>query len=62
MFKEANKKSHYFCSVKKSAPTYIVAWPQGYKTIFMLTQLSMKFSLLIDMKMSTVVGIFIFIS
>ena len=37
--------------------------PQGYKTIFSCsTQLSMKFSLLINMKMPTIVGIFIFIS
>ena len=35
--------------------------PRGYKTFF-ITQLSMKFSLLINMKMPTVVGIFIFIS
>ena len=37
------------------------SWPWDYKTFF-ITQLSMKFSLLINMKMPTIVGIFIFIS
>ena len=52
-------------------------WPRGYKTFFMLSsssgpdfiklfscsaQLSTKFSLLINMKMPTIVGIFIFTS
>ena len=37
-------------------------WPQGYKNFSCSTQLSMKFSLLINMKMPTIVGIFIFIS
>ena len=37
--------------------------PQGYKTFLCSTQLSMKFSLLINMKMPTkIVGIFIYIS
>ena len=37
--------------------------PRGYKMFFScLTQLSKKFSLLINMKMPTKIGIFIFIS
>ena len=39
--------------------------PRGYKVIKLFSyssQLSMKFSLLINMKMPTIVGIFIFIS
>ena len=39
-----------------------VAWPQGYKSFSCSSQLSTKFSLLINMKMPTIVGIFIFIS
>ena len=37
-------------------------WSRGCKTFSCLTQLSMKFSLLINMKMPTKVGIFVFIS
>ena len=38
------------------------ARPRGYKTFFMLTQLSMKFFLHINVKMPTIVGILTFIS
>ena len=37
-------------------------WPRDIKLFSCSTQLSMKFSLLINMKMPTIVGIFIFIS
>ena len=37
-------------------------WPRGYKTFSCATQLSMKLSVLINTKMPTKVGIFIFIS
>ena len=37
-------------------------WPQGYKTFLCATQLSTKFILLINVKMSTIVGILTFIS
>ena len=37
-------------------------WPPGYKTFSMLTQLSTKFILLINVKMPTIVGILTFIS
>ena len=38
-------------------------WPRGYKTVFMLnTHLSMKFFLLINVKMPTIVGILTFMS
>ena len=42
----------------------IVAWPRGYKTFFMLSsaQLRLKFILLINVKMPTIVGILTFIS
>ena len=40
----------------------VVIGPRGYKLFSCSTQLSMKFSLLIDMKMRTIVGIFISIS
>ena len=36
--------------------------PQGYKTFFMQTQLTMKFIMLINIKMPTTVGILTFIS
>ena len=36
-------------------------WPRGYKTFFH-AQLSMIFSLLMNMKMPAIIGIFIFIS
>ena len=37
-------------------------WPRGYKINSCSTQLSMKFSLLINVKMPTIVGVFTFIS
>ena len=37
-------------------------WPRGYKTFSCSTQLSTKFILLINVKMSTIVGILTFIS
>ena len=37
-------------------------WPRGYKTFLCSTQLSMKFFLLINVKMPTIVGILIFMS
>ena len=37
-------------------------WPRGYNTVSCATQLSMKVSLLINTKMPTIVGIFVFIS
>ena len=41
----------------------VSAWPLGYRTFFICsTILSMKFILLINIKMPTVVGILIFIS
>ena len=40
---------------------YITIGPRGYKKFSCSTQLSMKFSLQINMKMPTIVGIFIFI-
>ena len=40
-----------------------LTWPRGYKIVSCSTQLSVKFSLLINMKMpTTIVGIFTFIS
>ena len=41
---------------------YMSLGPEVIKVFSCSTQLSMKFSLLIDMKMPTIVGIFIFIS
>ena len=47
---------------------YAICWkqcrsrPQGYKTFSCSTQLSMKFILLINVKMPTIVGILTFIS
>ena len=38
-----------------------LAWPRGYKTCSCSTQLSMKFILLINVKMPTIVGILTFI-
>ena len=46
---------------QKSSDEYPTTWLQDYKT-FHAQQLSMKFSLLINVKMPTIVGIFIFIS
>ena len=40
----------------------IVTWPRGYKTFSCSTQLSLKFILLINVKMPTIVGILTFIS
>ena len=37
-------------------------WPRGYKTFLCSTQLSMKFILLINVKMPTIVGILTFVS
>ena len=36
--------------------------PRGYKTVFVLTQLSINFFLLISVKMPTIVGILTFMS
>ena len=36
-------------------------WPRGYKKFFMLSLAEHEFSLLINMKMPTNIGIFIFI-
>ena len=66
-------RRHHFawCSLYKfmAQPTALVfsvlansIWLRGYRTFSCSTQLSMKFSLLINMKMPTIVGIFIFIS
>ena len=49
--------------VQTSWSTYAVwAWAQGYKTFSCSTQMSMKFFLLINVKMPTVVGILTFMS
>ena len=40
---------------------YSGTWSQNYKTFYILNSLSMKFSFLINMKMLTIVSIFIFI-
>ena len=40
----------------------VIDWPGGYKTFSCSTQLSMKFILLINVKMSTIVDILTFIS
>ena len=48
--------------VKKSALSRAISGPEVIKLFSCSTQLSMKFSLLINMKMPTIVGIFIFIS
>ena len=45
-----------YLPLSKICPVKI--WPQGYKTSSCSTQLSMKFSLLINMTMPTIVGIF----
>ena len=37
-------------------------WPRGYQTVSCSAQLSMKFILLINVKMPTIVGILTFIS
>ena len=40
-----------------------ILWPQGYKTFFLCsTQLNMKFFLLINVKMPTLVGILTFVN
>ena len=41
---------------------YMAIWPRGYKKISCSTQLSMKFFLLNNVKMRTVVGILTFMS
>ena len=40
----------------------IRSWPRGYKTFLCSAQLSMKFFLLINVKMPTIVGILTFMS
>ena len=43
-------------------PRLNVFWPRGYKTFSCSIQLSMKFFLLINVKMPTIVGILTFMS
>ena len=69
MFLWSNKDTSTLLLTKKhltwSSVRYIIGnlpRPQGYKTFSSSIQLSMKFSLLINVKMSTILGIFIFIS
>ena len=47
----------YLCTLK-----FLKTWPPGFKTSLCSTQLSMKFILLINVKMPTIVGISTFIS
>ena len=47
----------YLCTLK-----FLKTWPRGYKTFLCSTRLSMKFILLINVKMPTIVGISTFIS
>ena len=42
--------------------SYLEAWPRGYKTFSCSTQLSIRFILLINVKMPTIVGILTLIS
>ena len=40
-------------------PFYSLAWPLGYKTFFVLISAEQEIFLLINMKMPTIVGMFI---
>ena len=46
----------------QTIPFSFVSWPRDYKTFSCSTQLSMKFFLLINVKMPTIVGILTFMS
>ena len=61
--------SHFFCDtdhvgvgVRVATSCLQEAWPEVIKLFLCSTQLSMNFSLLINTKTPTIVGIFIFIS
>ena len=43
-------------------PIYAKFWPRGYKSLSWSNQLSMKFIMLINVKMPTIVGILTFMS
>ena len=51
-----------FMLVIEDRPGFVQSGPEVIKYFSCSSQLSMKFSLLINMKMPTIVGIFIFIS
>ena len=54
-------QNKFFFKIKR-LPMDSKDWPRGYKTFSNSTQLSMKFIMLINVKMPTTVGILTFIS
>ena len=50
------------CNSQPQRKEQLEIWPRGYKTFLCSTLLSMKFIMLINVKMPTIVGILTFIS
>ena len=59
---DSDQPGHLLSLMRVFAIMFVVSWPQGSKTFSCSTQLSMKFILLINVKMPTIVGISTFMS